>query len=149
MYHYLVGVSLFKSFTPYFRKHIFATLSGEEFLYVNTLIIFLLVLLYFIYKTSQRKIKNVHDIFKNYKQLTLSQFLAILFISCIAVLSSVFVFEFDRNYNTPLMNSIYLESLTTISLIIIAIFLYNEKYTYKQICGFFLVIAGIFLISNK
>ena len=149
MYHYLIGVSVFKSFTPYFRKHIFATLSSEEFLYANTVLISVLVFLYFIYKTSQRKIKSVHDIFKNYKQLTLSQFLAILFISSIAVLSSVFVFEFDRNYNTPLMNSIYLETLTTISLIFIAIFLYKEKYTYTQICGFFLVITGIFLISNK
>jgi drug/metabolite transporter (DMT)-like permease len=149
MYHYLIGVSIFKSFTPYFRKHIFSTLSSEEFLYVNTLMIFLLVFLYFIYKISQRKIKTVHDIFKNYKQLTLSQFLAILFISSVAVLSSVFVFEFDRNFNTPLMNSIYLETLTTISLILIAIFLYKEKYTYMQITGFFLVILGIFLISNK
>jgi len=149
MYHYLLGVSVFKSFTPYFRKHVFTTLSGEEFLYINTFLIFLLVLMYFLYKNSRKKVRSWSNILNNYYQLSYTQFFAILFISTIAVLSSIFVFEFDRNYNSPLMNSIYLETLTTISLILIAIFIFKEKYTRLQMLGFFLVILGIFLVSNK
>lgn len=147
MYQYLIGISIFKSFTPYFRKHIFNTLDGEEFLYVNTLLIFIYVLLYFLYKSQFKK--NWVDTIKNYKSLTITQMLAIFFISTVAVMSSIFVFEFDRHHNTPLLNSIYMEAITTLSLIMVAIFIFKEKYKWSQIGGIFLVAGGLYLVTNK
>jgi len=147
MYHYLIGISIFKSFTPYFRKHIFKTLDGEEFLYINTFIIFLFVLVYFLYKAFKKKTWS--ETIQNYKNLNTTQILAIIFISTVAVLSSIFVFEFDRNHNTPLLNSIYMEAITTLSLIMVAIFLFKEKYKWSQIGGIFLVAGGLYLVTKK
>lgn len=147
MFHYLIGISIFKSFTPYFRKHIFTTLDGEEFLYINTLLIFLFVLFYFCYKCCHKK--NWTDTLKNYQQLSLTQLLAIFFISSVAVMSSIFIFEFDRHHNTPLLNSIYMEALTTLSLILVAVCIFKEKYKWSQIGGILLVALGLYFVTNK
>lgn len=149
MYHYLVGISIFKSFTPYFRKHICKTLNGEEFLYANTMLISMFVFMYFLYKLLSDKKRKLMDVIKNYQNLSSTQLLAILFISTVAVSSTIFIFEFDKHFNTPLLNSIYLETLTTVSLILVAIFIFEEKYTWTQIFGIFMVAAGIYLITQK
>jgi len=67
----------------------------------------------------------------------------------LAVSSSIFIIEFDKNYNTPLINSMFIKIASTISLIFIGIFFFEEKYHWKQILGFILTIIGIYLISQK
>jgi drug/metabolite transporter (DMT)-like permease len=67
----------------------------------------------------------------------------------LAVGSSIFIYEFDKNYNTPLINSMFMKIASTISLIFIGVFLFEEKYSWKQIIGVFLTILGIFLIAQK
>jgi drug/metabolite transporter (DMT)-like permease len=67
----------------------------------------------------------------------------------LAVGSSIFVYEFDKNYNTPLINSTFMRTASTISLILVGIFLFEEKYSWKQIAGVFLTIFGVLLISQK
>ena len=149
MYHYLVGVSIFKSFTPYFRKHVFDTLTSEEFLFMNTLFISVLVSIYFFYRLHYKNRGNLGAVLNNYRNLSTTQLLSIIFISSVAVLSSIFIFEFDRNFNTPMINSIYMETLTTMCLLLVAVFLFEEKYSLVQISGVFLVMLGAYLLSKK
>jgi drug/metabolite transporter (DMT)-like permease len=67
----------------------------------------------------------------------------------LAIGSSIFIYEFDKNYNTPLINSMFMRTASTISLILVGIFLFEERYSWKQIAGVFLTIFGVLLISQK
>jgi multidrug transporter EmrE-like cation transporter len=59
------------------------------------------------------------------------------------------VYEFDKYYNTPLINFIFSKFVSVIALIAVGIFIFKEKYSYLQMLGIAMTIAGVFLISNK
>ena len=149
MYHYMFGLSILKSFTPYFRKHVLTTLNSHDMLFINTFIIFSIVFCFFLYKLLFDKSKPLIETFRNYKSLSFSQLGALFMMAFLAVGSSIFVYEFDKNYNTPLINSTFMRTASTISLILVGIFLFEEKYSWKQIAGVFLTIFGVLLISQK
>ena len=149
MYQYMFGLSILKSFTPYFRKHVLTTLNSHDLLFINTFIIFLIVFAFFLYQLLFDKSKPLIETFKNYKSLTFSQIGALFVMAFLAVGSSIFIYEFDKNYNTPLINSMFMRTASTISLILGGIFMFEEKYSWKQIAGVFLTIFGILLISQK
>jgi drug/metabolite transporter (DMT)-like permease len=54
----------------------------------------------------------------------------------------------DKNYNTPLINSVFLRVGSIIALLLVGIFVFEEKYTYKQIAGVLLTLLGIYLIAG-
>jgi len=147
MYPYLIGITLLKSVNPYFRKHILDTLEGHDLLFINTFFIFLIVLSIFIYKTIFHK--TLYDTIENYKNLTNSQILCIFLICALTVGSSLLLYELDKNFNTPLLNFVFLKFASVLSLIFVGIFIFKEKYTWKQILGITLAVLGIYLITNK
>jgi len=67
----------------------------------------------------------------------------------LTVMTGLLIFELDQNYNTPLMNSVFIKSISTIALIFIGMFVFNETYEMHQIFGIFLVILGIYFTSQK
>jgi drug/metabolite transporter (DMT)-like permease len=95
------------------------------------------------------KSKPLIETFKNYRSLSFSQIAALFIMALLAVGSSIFVYEFDKNYNTPLINSMFMRTASSISIILVGIFLFEEKYSWKQILGVFLTIFGVYLISQK
>jgi drug/metabolite transporter (DMT)-like permease len=149
MYYYLFGLSILKSFTPYFRKHILNTLNSHDLLFINTFFISIVVLCIFLYNLFFDKKKPLIETFNNYSKLSTTQILSLCVMAFLAVGSSIFIYEFDKNYNTPLINSMFMKIASTISLIFIGVFLFEEKYSWKQIIGVFLTILGIFLIAQK
>ena len=149
MYQYMFGLSILKSFTPYFRKHVLTTLNSHDLLFMNTFIIFSIVFCFFLYKLLFDKSKPLIETFKNYKSLSFSQVGALFVMALLAVSSSIFIYEFDKNYNTPLINSMFMRTASTISLILVGIFMFEEKYSWKQILGVFLTIFGVYFISQK
>jgi len=149
MYQYIFGLSILKSFTPYFRKHVLTTLNAHDMLFINTFFIFSIVFCLFLYKLLFDKSKPLIETFKNYKSLTLTQLGALFVMAFLAVGSSIFIYEFDKNYNTPLINSMFMRTASTISLILVGIFMFEEKYSWKQILGVFLTIFGVYFISQK
>uniref|UniRef100_A0A6C0HCK1 EamA domain-containing protein n=1 Tax=viral metagenome TaxID=1070528 RepID=A0A6C0HCK1_9ZZZZ len=149
MYQYMFGLSILKSFTPYFRKHVLTTLNSHDLLFINTFFIFSIVFLFFLYKLFFDKSNPLIETFKNYKSLSLTQVVALFVMAFLAVGSSIFVYEFDKKYNTPLINSMFMRTASTISLILVGIFLFEEKYSWKQIAGVFFTIFGVYLISQK
>ena len=149
MYRYMFGLSILKSFTPYFRKHALTTLNSHDLLFINTFLIFSIVFAFFLYKLWFDKSKPLIETFKNYKSLSFTQAGALVLMAFLAVGSSIFIYEFDKNYNTPLINSMFMRAASTISLILVGAFLFEEKYSWKQIMGVFLTILGVFLISQE
>jgi drug/metabolite transporter (DMT)-like permease len=87
--------------------------------------------------------------FKNYKKLELTQIIALIAIAFLTVSSSFIINEFDKNYNTPLMNTLFVRGISLIFVIGVGIFLFEEKYNWKQILGILFTISGLILLSQK
>ena len=147
MYHYILGLTLLKSINPYFRKHILNTLSGHDLLIINTLFIGVIVFIIFLYKCFFDK--SIIDTLNNYKKLSFTQIACLFSLAVLAVVSSLFVFELDKNYNTPLINSLFLKIASVVALGLVSIFIFREKYNWKQIIGILLAILGVYLITSK
>jgi drug/metabolite transporter (DMT)-like permease len=148
MYFFLALTTLLKTFNPYFRKHILNSLESYEYLFLNTLFVSFFIFLYFIYKLI------FHDTFFEkiiikIGNLTILQVIYFVIIAFITITSSIVLINFDKHFNTPLINSLLSKSISGILLLIVGIFIYKEKYNIKQIFGIFLTIVGLFLVSCK
>uniref|UniRef100_A0A6C0B9P6 EamA domain-containing protein n=1 Tax=viral metagenome TaxID=1070528 RepID=A0A6C0B9P6_9ZZZZ len=147
MYYHIFGLTILKSINPYFRKHILTTLSSHDLLILNTFFIGIIVLCLFLYKCFFDK--SILETFKNYRKLSFSQLGCLFIIAILAVISSLFIFELDKKYNSPLLNSLFLKIASVVALCFVSIFIFKEKYTWKQILGILLAILGIYLTINK
>lgn len=148
MYGIFVGIAFLQQFRPYFRKYISNILDKHEYFFLNTMMILFIISLYIVYLLTTKK-TTFSKIISNIQSLQYTEVGCLLFMSCVTVISGLLIFELDKNYNTPLMNSVYLRSISTIVLIFIGIFIFNESYECHQLFGIFLIILGIYLVSQK
>jgi drug/metabolite transporter (DMT)-like permease len=149
MFEYLFGLTLLKSINPYFRKHILNTLESHDFLFMNTICITFFVLLFFLYKYFfHAKTFTLKKMMKNIRSLSYSQYACLIILSLLTVSSSIFLYDLDKNYNTPLVNSVFLRVGGIVALLLVGIFVFEEKYSYKQIFGIFLTLFGVYLIAG-
>lgn len=149
MYHFLLGITTLKSISPYFRKNLLDTLDSHEYAFLTSLIFFLLLLAYIIILNLTNSNVSFSKTLENYQKLTLSQIICIFMICIIAICSTLFLFELDKNYNTPLINDIYIKVASVVLMIFIGIVYFKEKYNITQILGFLFVIFGAYLVMNK
>lgn len=148
MYFFVGITSILKTFTPYFRKHILNSLESHEYLFLNTFLVSFFVLLYFLYKFLFHD-KSLDKLIDKIHNLTILEVIYFLLIAFITVSSSIVIINFDKYYNTPLLNSLLIKGLAAILLIMVGVFIYKEKYNYKQLFGIFLTIVGLFFIGCK
>jgi len=146
MYHYLFGLSLLKSITPYFRKHVLTHLDPHDFFLVNVfsitfIVMCILLYRYFFDKTFDKKFKKITS-------MKLSHIGCILVLAVLTVVSSITIMSLDKNHNTPLLNSIFLRVISTITFVLVSIFVFKENYTLLQFFGISLIILGSFLVSK-
>lgn len=146
MYHYLVGVTLLKSMSPYLRKHLLLTLESREYFYLITFSIFIWSVIIFLFFENNKSIKQM---ITNYQNLEYTHYICIFIITLLIIMSSLFLFELDKQYNTPLVNSLLLKSISIFVLIVTSLFIFGEKYTWIQIAGIFMTFTGITLVMNK
>ena len=147
MYIYSICLSVLKSMNPYFRKHVLMTLDSHELFFINSIVIFTLVIFWGLYKYVFEK--TMHKSIENYRKLSFTQMGAIFMICILSIISTIFVYEFDKYYNTPLINFIFSKFVSVIALIAVGIFIFKEKYTWKQIFGIILAIVGIYFVTDK
>jgi uncharacterized membrane protein len=93
--------------------------------------------------------KTLNHFFEKYTTLSYWDIISIIVLSFLTAISSIVLFDFDKNYNTPLINTMIIKGVSTLALIIFGIFIYNEKYKYGQLFGFLLIIIGIYLVTQK
>lgn len=146
MYSFLALTSFLKTFNPYFRKHILQTLEAHEYVFLNTLIVSTFVFIFFLYKSFFHD-KSFDKFVGKIQKLTPTQIIFFMLIALITVTSSIIIINIDKNYNTPLLNSLFSKSFAAILLILVSVFIYNENYNYKQIFGIVLIITGLILIT--
>jgi len=148
MYIFLVATSILKTFTPYFRKHILNSFESHEFFFLNSLVIFFFGCIYFLYKlVVQPHLFN--KLINKVVGLSFLQAFYFIIIAFVTVFSSIVIIHFDKHYNTPLINSLLTKGFATISLILVGMFIYNEKYNHIQLFGIFLTVIGLFLTMSK
>lgn len=148
MYSFLVLTSFLKTFNPYFRKHILNSLESHEYLFLNTFVVSFFVFLYFLYKLIFHN-NSLNKLVDKMYNLSFLQIIYFILIALITVTFSIVIINFDKYYNTPLINSLLSKCLATILLILVGVFIYNEKYNYKQVLGILLIIVGLFLTGSK
>ena len=150
MLHLIIGTTFMKSVVPYFRKHVLGTLNSQEFLLLNSSIIFGIVLIIFIVKIlTGEQHETFKQIINDYKKMTYMQVICISIIASLTVLSSLFIYELDKHHNTPFINTLLLRSFSIISMILIGIFIFGEDYNWMQLLGVGLAFIGVFLIIQK
>jgi len=140
-----MGTTFLKSMNPYFRKHVLNTLNPREYFYLSTFFVFILMIfVFFLFETR----KTTKEMISNYKKLEYSHYACVLIISVLLVVSSILLYELDKNYNTPLLNNILLKTGSILVLIVVGVFIFGEKYTWKQILGIALTCIGIYLVMK-
>jgi drug/metabolite transporter (DMT)-like permease len=149
MYPYIFGMSLLKSGVPYFRKHLLSRLTSIELVFLNTFIIFTLVAIIFVYYLIIDKKFTINNLIQKYKNLEITQIIALLVIGILTVSSSIIINEFDKNFNTPLINNLFIRGTSLIFVILVGVFLFEEKYNWKQILGVGFTIVGLFLLFQN
>jgi drug/metabolite transporter (DMT)-like permease len=137
-----------KTFSPYLRKNILLTLDPHDYLFLNTFVIFIFTLIYLLYKIFFQN-HDVNEMIKKYNSLTVIQVIFILMMSLVTICSSIIVLNLDKYYNTPLINSMLLKIMSAVLLLFTGIFIFKEKYNYKQIFGLLLAVVGVLLMFNK
>jgi drug/metabolite transporter (DMT)-like permease len=85
----------------------------------------------------------------NISKISYPEFFIVFMLSCFTVISGLVIFELDKNYNTPLINSIFIKAISFISVICVGVFIFKESYKIHQILGICLIIIGIYLASQK
>lgn len=148
MYGIFIGLSFIQQFRPYFRKYISKTLDTHEYFFLNTMMILFIISLYIFYLLTSKK-TTFSKIVSNIQSLNFTEIGCLFMMAVLTVISSLLIFDLDKNYNTPLLNSVFLRSISTIALIFIGIFVFKESYQYHQYFGIFLIISGIYLTSLK
>jgi len=148
MYFLLAVTSLLKTFSPYLRKHILDSIEGHEYMFINTFFVAFFVFLYFMYKIIYHD--DMFDkLVNNMYKLTFLQVIYFILIAFITVVSSIVIINLDKNFNTPLINSMLSKGIAAVMLLFVATIIYKEKYNLKQVFGIFLTVLGLFLINCK
>ena len=143
MYEYLIGLTVVKSSLPYIRKYVLDILESHELMFITACVYMILVILFFLYKSKTGK----H--FHNYKKLTCTHCALILLTAFIALSSTMFTYELDKNYNTPMLNTMLKMATSVVVLFLIGIFIFKEKYTYQHMFGVGLMILGAILTQTE
>lgn len=146
MYHILLGISALKSMEPFFRKDVLQTFNNEEFLFVNTLMISLLIILYTLYMHFTKK--SQLNVLKKIRNFSFVQVVFLVALAFITFISTVSIFKISSEFNTQNLNAL-IKTLTTVFALGIGVTFYNEQYTATQIYGIITTIVGIYLITKK
>jgi drug/metabolite transporter (DMT)-like permease len=113
----------------------------ETFIYSITLVIFIII------KYFYNRNESI-ETFKNLKSVEIKDIVFLSIISFFFIYSTMMVYE-NEHKDTAFMNSVLLRGGTLIGVLLVGIFFYKEKYTWKQVIGIILSLSGIYLLMNK
>ena len=148
MLPYLVGITGLGSVRPYFRKHVLNTLEPRDYLFLNSLVISAFIFLYFLY-TYIFDNPVIQRTYKNCCNMTSTQMFALVLLGLFTVVSSLVLFNVEKNFNTPTINHVLLKALSLVALFAVGVFIFKEAYSAYHLLGLGVTITGIvILIAN-
>jgi multidrug transporter EmrE-like cation transporter len=143
----MFGSGIINSIKPFCKRHITNTLDPHEFIFLNTFLITSILLIYFICLTIYEKY-NISGLYNKYTNLSRSEFLAILSLTIITIGSTLTGLSVQKNKSTASKNNLIIKSITTIIVIGVSIYIYDEDYNNFDIFGIILIICGIYMINS-
>ena len=81
--------------------------------------------------------------------MSCSHLCCIVAIATIAIASTIFVYELDKNYNTPFLNSMLKTAASVVLLFFTGALFFGEQYNYKHILGVLFMLFGVFLTQTE
>jgi drug/metabolite transporter (DMT)-like permease len=145
MYAYFAFLTLIKSLNPYLTKHTLDILESEEVLYLDSILICIMVLSILSYKYFFKN-HEIKKTIKNIKKLSIFQICSIVFLAFCSIITSYSIYELDKKHNNPFVNHTVTKITSMILLLIISIFIFNDKYEFKKIIGAIISIIGMYLL---
>jgi len=147
MYHLLFNIIL-KTIDPYYRRHLTnKSLNPRDYMYLETFSYTIVLIFFIIFNYFYNKKQTVES-FENLKNIKLSDIILMCISSVFFIYSTILIYENEKN-NTAFINSVFLRGGTLIGILLVGIFFYKEKYSWKQIFGIIMTIVGIYLLMNK
>ena len=147
MIDYIFGTSIVKCINIYCKKHLISSLEPHEFMYMNTFLISVILLIYFLYTMITNK-TNYNILYEKYTSLSNNQLISAVMFSLITVITTYSIISIDKNYGNNYTNSLLLKAFTTIIILVIGIYIFQEEYSNYKIFGVFLLLTGIYFISD-
>ena len=142
MLFYLLGIlSILKTFSPYMRKHVLSALDTHEYLVLNTIMVCIIVAVYLLHKVVFGK-ESVSRLVTKYSRLSNSQMLSMVAISLMTVASSVVILGMEQYYENTVVSSSILKTVSTVALVCTGVIIFKEKYSWTQLIGIALAVAG-------
>ena len=135
----IMGISVLKSLSPFFRKHVMSTISNWEFLFLNSTLI---AIVSFIYAYIHKR-ENITNIFN----LSYSQYACASVVVLITVFTSLAVFKLHEN-GKIVMTSFLLKAVSAIVLVGFGIIVFNEELSSKQLAGILCMMLGMALLHK-
>ena len=147
MYH-IFGSILLKTIDPYYRRHLTSTsLNPINYMYLETFIYTFILFIFVIFKYFYNRNESV-ETFKNLQTIEIKHIIFMSIISVFFIYSTLMIYENEHN-DSAFMNSLLLRGGTLIGVLLVGIFFYKEKYTWKQVIGIILSLTGIYLLMDK
>jgi len=123
-----------------------ALLASHEVMFLDVFLESFFIFLYFIYKLVYHP-ETMKICFKNYQKLTHKHIGCLVGVALISIISGIALYELEKNYNTPLVNSLLIRSGSFVVLFIIGVLIFKEVYNWKQIVGIIMTMVGIGIIT--
>jgi drug/metabolite transporter (DMT)-like permease len=147
MYH-LVGSILLRTIDPYFRRYLTdKSLNATDYMYLETFIYSFVLILFITFNYFYNK-KETYESFKNLQNVKIKNIIFMCISSFFFIYSTLMIYEHEHK-NTAFVNGVFLRGGTLIGILLVGIFFYEEKYTWKQIVGILFTFIGIYLLMNK
>ena len=97
--------------------------------------ILVIIIIYVVYLVLISGTTSFGMMSTNISQISYPELFVVFVLSCFTVMSGLVIFELDKNYNTPLLNSIFIKAISLISVICVGVFIFEEHYKIQKITG--------------
>ncbi len=149
-YYYYIFLMLIiliiKGLYPYVTKYVMNVLNEIELFIIIEFFIVIIIFVFLSYKLILNK-KLIGNMCKKYRQLTYFDYGFIVTLALFTVISSLLMFDLNRNFSTPFLNNFFLRCISIFMLFMTSIFIFNEKYNWKQYLGLFIIMIGFIITS--
>jgi multidrug transporter EmrE-like cation transporter len=78
--------------------------------------------------------------------MSYTQIGALVLLGVFTAASSLFLFNVEKNFNTPAVNHVLLKALSLLGLFAAGLFIFNESYTTNHLLGIGVTITGIVIL---
>jgi len=145
MYLYLAFLTFIKAFNPYLTKHTLDILESHEVLYIDSILIFTMILFILFYKYFFNK-KEIKTTFDNVQKLSFTQKISLFAGAFLSIITSICIYELDKKHNNPFINHTITKIASMILLLLISVIFFKEKYNTRKLIGAILSILGVVLL---